>query len=131
MTCTDGEAIENNNRTRGNESFVFLVTLLSGIIPFESEWRGAGSDLKPRCSNPKPCFQNPHNLPSPQKKSQWYVCRSYNFCSLLSSTKTLCVDILNRDNDKNRHKLDRNVPDPDSYFMDVKCPGMFADVPQL
>ncbi|KAH9890951.1 40S ribosomal protein S27 [Cubamyces lactineus] len=41
---------------------------------------------------------------------------------------TLAVDLLNpsAESEKRRHKLKRLVQSPNSYFMDVKCPGCFA-----
>ncbi|EPQ60960.1 40S ribosomal protein S27 [Gloeophyllum trabeum ATCC 11539] len=41
---------------------------------------------------------------------------------------TLAVDLLNPlpETEKRRHKLKRLVQSPNSYFMDVKCPGCFA-----
>ncbi|KAH8100509.1 ribosomal protein S27-domain-containing protein [Cristinia sonorae] len=46
-------------------------------------------------------------------------------CDLL---QTLAVDLLNPtvESEKRRHKLKRLVQSPNSYFMDVKCPGCFA-----
>ena len=39
----------------------------------------------------------------------------------------LAVDLLNplESTERRRHKLKRLVQSPNSYFMDVKCPGMF------
>ncbi|KAH9835794.1 40S ribosomal protein S27, partial [Rhodofomes roseus] len=41
---------------------------------------------------------------------------------------TLAVDLLNPlpETEKRSHKLKRLVQSPNSYFMDVKCPGCFA-----
>jgi len=41
---------------------------------------------------------------------------------------TLAVDLLNPSPaaEARRHKLKRLVQSPNSYFMDVKCPGCFA-----
>ncbi|KAJ3413115.1 40S ribosomal protein S27 [Chytridiales sp. JEL 0842] len=41
---------------------------------------------------------------------------------------TLAVDLLNplESSEKRSHKLKRLVQSPNSYFMDVKCPGCFA-----
>ncbi|KAJ3936659.1 MAG: 40S ribosomal protein S27, partial [Lentinula lateritia] len=41
---------------------------------------------------------------------------------------TLAVDLLNPSSEyeKKQHKLKRLVQSPNSYFMDVKCPGCFA-----
>ncbi|KIM19626.1 hypothetical protein M408DRAFT_18707 [Serendipita vermifera MAFF 305830] len=41
---------------------------------------------------------------------------------------TLAVDLLNPspEAEKSRHKLKRLVQSPNSFFMDVKCPGCFA-----
>ncbi|EIM92680.1 40S ribosomal protein S27 [Stereum hirsutum FP-91666 SS1] len=41
---------------------------------------------------------------------------------------TLAVDLLNPSAgaETRRHKLKRLVQSPNSYFMDVKCPGCFA-----
>ncbi|KAJ3893720.1 40S ribosomal protein S27, partial [Lentinula edodes] len=41
---------------------------------------------------------------------------------------TLAVDLLNPspEYEKKQHKLKRLVQSPNSYFMDVKCPGCFA-----
>ncbi|CAG8739665.1 16341_t:CDS:2, partial [Acaulospora colombiana] len=46
----------------------------------------------------------------------------------LSGVETLAVDLLNPslEAEKSRHKLKRLVQSPNSYFMDVKCPGCFA-----
>ncbi|KAJ3052303.1 40S ribosomal protein S27 [Rhizophlyctis rosea] len=40
----------------------------------------------------------------------------------------LAVDLLNplESTERRRHKLKRLVQSPNSYFMDVKCPGTFA-----
>ncbi|OCF42598.1 40S ribosomal protein S27 [Kwoniella heveanensis CBS 569] len=40
----------------------------------------------------------------------------------------LAVDLLNRPADvqARTHKLKKVVPEPNSFFMDVKCPGCFA-----
>ncbi|KAI8851293.1 40S ribosomal protein S27 [Chytridium lagenaria] len=40
---------------------------------------------------------------------------------------TLAVDLLNplESSEKRSHKLKRLVQSPNSYFMDVKCPGCF------
>ncbi|KAF8334248.1 40S ribosomal protein S27 [Cantharellus anzutake] len=40
----------------------------------------------------------------------------------------LAVDLLNpsAESEKRKHKLKRLIPNPNSYFMDVKCPGCFA-----
>jgi small subunit ribosomal protein S27e len=42
--------------------------------------------------------------------------------------QTLAVDLLNPlpESEKRSHKLKRLVQSPNSYFMDVKCPGQFA-----
>ncbi|KAJ7597618.1 ribosomal protein S27-domain-containing protein [Mycena floridula] len=41
---------------------------------------------------------------------------------------TLAVDLLNpsAELEKKQHKLKRLVQSPNSFFMDVKCPGCFA-----
>ncbi|KAI0067827.1 40S ribosomal protein S27 [Artomyces pyxidatus] len=41
---------------------------------------------------------------------------------------TLAVDLLNpsAEAEQKRHKLKRLVQSPNSYFMDVKCPGCFT-----
>ncbi|KAL9538252.1 40S ribosomal protein S27 [Mucor bainieri] len=43
----------------------------------------------------------------------------------VESTKDLAVDLLNPsvEHEKRSHKLKRLVQSPNSYFMDVKCPG--------
>lgn len=87
--------------------------------------------FKLRC---KPCFRNPHNLPLPPKKLSASLYHNGAFvvliwlCGLSTSTKTLTVDLLHPSNDftSKQHKLKRLVQSPNSYFMDVKCPGMFA-----
>ncbi|ORX37701.1 putative 40s ribosomal protein s27 [Kockovaella imperatae] len=40
---------------------------------------------------------------------------------------TLAVDLLNppAETQARRHKLKKIVPEPNSFFMDVKCPGCF------
>ncbi|KAG1834499.1 40S ribosomal protein S27 [Suillus variegatus] len=40
----------------------------------------------------------------------------------------LAIDLLNpsAEHERKQHKLKRLVQSPDSYFMDVKCPGCFA-----
>lgn len=57
------------------------------------------------------------------------------FCSkevidtdLASLSQTLAVDLLNptAENQLRSHKLKRLVQNPNSFFMDVKCPGCFA-----
>ncbi|KAJ7630630.1 ribosomal protein S27-domain-containing protein [Roridomyces roridus] len=42
--------------------------------------------------------------------------------------RTLAVDLLNpsAELEKRQHKLKRLVQSPNSYFMDVKCPGCFT-----
>ncbi|KAH8120564.1 ribosomal protein S27-domain-containing protein, partial [Phellopilus nigrolimitatus] len=42
--------------------------------------------------------------------------------------QTLAIDLLNPlvESEKRKHKLKRLVQSPNSYFMDVKCPGCFA-----
>ncbi|TIA81936.1 hypothetical protein E3P98_01786 [Wallemia ichthyophaga] len=42
--------------------------------------------------------------------------------------QTLAVDLLNPSyqSEVQKHKLKRLVPSPNSFFMDVKCPGCFA-----
>ncbi|TFY66053.1 hypothetical protein EVG20_g5036 [Dentipellis fragilis] len=44
------------------------------------------------------------------------------------NVQTLAVDLLNpsAETEKRSHKLKRLVQSPNSYFMDVKCPGCFA-----
>ncbi|UZJ53973.1 hypothetical protein CBS101457_003293 [Exobasidium rhododendri] len=46
----------------------------------------------------------------------------------LCLTKTLAIDLLNpsAENQLRSHKLKRLVQNPNSFFMDVKCPGCFA-----
>ncbi|KDQ12784.1 hypothetical protein BOTBODRAFT_189045 [Botryobasidium botryosum FD-172 SS1] len=41
---------------------------------------------------------------------------------------TLAIDLLNpsAEHERKQHKLKRLVQSPNSYFMDVKCPGCFA-----
>lgn len=43
----------------------------------------------------------------------------------LTAFQTLAVDLLNPslEHEKQQHKLKRLVQSPNSYFMDVKCPG--------
>jgi len=43
------------------------------------------------------------------------------------ATKTLAVDLLNPslEAEKSKHKLKRLVQSPNSFFMDVKCPGLY------
>lgn len=45
-----------------------------------------------------------------------------------NNTQTLAVDLLHPlpESEKRSHKLKRLVQSPNSYFMDVKCPGCFA-----
>lgn len=45
-----------------------------------------------------------------------------------SSKMPLAIDLLNpsAEHERKQHKLKRLVQSPDSYFMDVKCPGCFA-----
>ncbi|KAF9036507.1 hypothetical protein BDZ89DRAFT_1036016 [Hymenopellis radicata] len=47
---------------------------------------------------------------------------------VVPSISTLAVDLLNpsQELEKKQHKLKRLVQSPNSYFMDVKCPGCFA-----
>jgi small subunit ribosomal protein S27e len=47
---------------------------------------------------------------------------------LTLSSQTLAVDLLNptAENQARSHKLKRLVQNPNSFFMDVKCPGCFA-----
>ncbi|ORX95592.1 40S ribosomal protein S27 [Basidiobolus meristosporus CBS 931.73] len=47
-------------------------------------------------------------------------------CMSMTSV-SLAVDLLNPtvEHEKNTHKLKRLVQSPNSYFMDVKCPGCF------
>ncbi|KAG0255072.1 40S ribosomal protein S27 [Mortierella polycephala] len=48
-----------------------------------------------------------------------------SFCSWGSYGQTLSVDLLNPSHalEQKTHKLKRLVQSPNSYFMDVKCPG--------
>ncbi|CAE6475199.1 unnamed protein product [Rhizoctonia solani] len=48
--------------------------------------------------------------------------------ALNQSPQTLAIDLLNpsHEHEKRQHKLKRLVQSPNSYFMDVKCPGCFA-----
>jgi small subunit ribosomal protein S27e len=45
----------------------------------------------------------------------------------LTQSQALAVDILNPSAEKRErtHKLKQIVPEPRSFFMDVKCPGCF------
>ncbi|OJA19002.1 hypothetical protein AZE42_00342, partial [Rhizopogon vesiculosus] len=44
------------------------------------------------------------------------------------SIQPLAIDLLNpsQEHERRQHKLKRLVQSPNSYFMDVKCPGCFA-----
>lgn len=46
---------------------------------------------------------------------------------MLTKTQALAIDLLNRPADvqARTHKLKKVVPEPNSFFMDVKCPGCF------
>jgi hypothetical protein len=46
--------------------------------------------------------------------------------TILTIPQTLAVDLLNPSaaSEARRHKLKRLVQSPNSYFMDVKCPGV-------
>ncbi|KJE93955.1 40S ribosomal protein S27 [Capsaspora owczarzaki ATCC 30864] len=48
--------------------------------------------------------------------------------SLLILTMPLARDLLHPtlEDEKSKHKLKRLVQSPDSFFMDVKCPGCYA-----
>ncbi|KAI8578457.1 hypothetical protein K450DRAFT_301097 [Umbelopsis ramanniana AG] len=48
-------------------------------------------------------------------------------CTLRFQQQPLAVDLLNPsvEQEKRSHKLKRLVQSPNSYFMDVKCPGCF------
>lgn len=56
------------------------------------------------------------------------VLHSHRVLHQNSSTMTLAVDLLNpsAEFEKRQHKLKRLVQSPNSYFMDVKCPGCFT-----
>ncbi|MBW0511825.1 hypothetical protein O181_051540 [Austropuccinia psidii MF-1] len=51
----------------------------------------------------------------------------FRFAPFSSVEMTLAVDLLNpsADQERRKHKLKRLVQSPNSYFMDVKCPGCF------
>ncbi|KAK8849694.1 40S ribosomal protein S27 [Kwoniella newhampshirensis] len=51
-----------------------------------------------------------------------------DLCSSPRPIQTLAIDLLNRPADvqARTHKLKKVVPEPNSFFMDVKCPGCFA-----
>lgn len=51
-------------------------------------------------------------------------------CVLIIFLQPLAVDLLNpsQKSEEQRHKLKRLVQSPNSYFMDVKCPGMSCPI---
>ena len=53
--------------------------------------------------------------------------------SLPFPTHQLSKDLLHpsADEERRKHKLKRLVQSPNSYFMDVKCPGIVASTPVL
>src|SRR5258708_9996367 len=55
------------------------------------------------------------------------------FLQFPENKQTLAVDLLNPsiESEKKKHKLKRLVQSPNSYFMDVKCPGKPLDTPRL
>ncbi|KAG2180029.1 hypothetical protein INT43_003816 [Umbelopsis isabellina] len=59
----------------------------------------------------------------------FYACFAVSIVGALASlfAKDLAVDLLNPsiETEKRQHKLKRLVQSPNSYFMDVKCPGCF------
>ncbi|KAG9318367.1 ribosomal protein S27-domain-containing protein [Chiua virens] len=59
---------------------------------------------------------------------QWYVSRSLPYVVANGFHQPLAIDLLNpsAEHEKRQHKLKRLVQSPNSYFMDVKCPGCFA-----
>ncbi|CDW98668.1 hypothetical protein [Sporisorium scitamineum] len=50
------------------------------------------------------------------------------YADKFASSETLAVDLLNpsAEQQARSHKLKRLVQNPNSFFMDVKCPGCFA-----
>lgn len=63
----------------------------------------------------------------------YYVkCKFFSYRVLMFSPflKQLAVDLLNPsvESEKRSHKLKRLVQSPNSYFMDVKCPGKFLNI---
>ena len=65
--------------------------------------------------------QNP-NICSPK----WFIARSRS-ARTAANLQALAIDLLNRPADvqARTHKLKKVVPEPNSFFMDVKCPGCF------
>jgi small subunit ribosomal protein S27e len=86
----------------------------------------SGRKLKPYSS----CIHNHQKLiqlePLIHSKT-WYVHHTPLLCAAphQSYLQTLAVDLLNPslEYEKSQHKLKRLVQSPNSYFMDVKCPG--------
>jgi hypothetical protein len=82
---------------------------------------------------------SPLHLKSPIKTQKWsevlYLKSKNNadtfslipilYLTVPNDLQTLAVDLLNPslEAEKSRHKLKRLVQSPNSYFMDVKCPG--------
>ncbi|KAK6053287.1 hypothetical protein COOONC_09205 [Cooperia oncophora] len=56
----------------------------------------------------------------------WYILRDPK-PARLGRIMPLAIDLLHPDpeTERQRHKLKRLVQHPNSYFMDVKCPGCF------
>ncbi|KAJ8661963.1 40S ribosomal protein S27 [Lichtheimia ornata] len=60
-----------------------------------------------------------------EKDANLAITSSSFFRAPAADIMTLAVDLLNPsvEHEKRSHKLKRLVQSPDSYFMDVKCPG--------
>lgn len=61
-------------------------------------------------------------------KSHHVHCKSYYWTTLCPNILQLAKDLLHPtpEEEKRRHKKKRLVQCPNSYFMDVKCPGLFV-----
>ncbi|KAG2350650.1 hypothetical protein BDR05DRAFT_921899 [Suillus weaverae] len=63
---------------------------------------------------------------TPKVRQKWYAAYSvYLYEILTGSAQPLAIDLLNpsAEHERKQHKLKRLVQSPNSYFMDVKCPG--------
>lgn len=96
-----------------------LFSLRSNLKSLSSSFQSSSSAYRSRYSisltttTPKARQNGMLHLRSTRPKS------SRNF------VQTLAVDLLNpsAEHERKQHKLKRLVQSPDSYFMDVKCPG--------
>ena len=69
-------------------------------------------------------------MPCPIKPRHFTACLArFSPCNAknITNIQALAIDLLNRpaEVEARTHKLKKVVPEPNSFFMDVKCPGCF------